>query len=285
MLPPTIEASGTAHCLSSLSRCIGEINEGWKDRWDMQPPGLCFRGVDDEAYDLNPSLLRPPFPSAFEDLAHIENGLWVDFRLRSKPLLGYQVQNAWQALLIMQQHGFPTRLLDWSGAIAIGVYFAVRNIEMKQDGAVWVLAGRYLMERRGTKGAWRTAVGDPRIESMALREGPNGLEEFVAQPPVPLNPDQLVPRMIAQRGIYTLHTFEKYALEKLATQDREAFGDQCFLHKIIIPAPAKASMRAELAVVAGVSEGSLFPDLEGFAREFVWEHKRKAIGEIGPTAR
>jgi len=88
--------------------------------------------------------------------------------------------------------------------------------------------------------------------------------------------------MIVQHEIYTLHTFKRYAIELLAETDRLKQGNKCFLHKIIIPAKAKAGMRSELSVVAGISEETLFPDLEGFARDFVAEQKRKAAGEIDP---
>jgi hypothetical protein len=60
-------------------------------------------------------------------------------------------------------------------------------------------------------------------------------------------------------------------------EDRDEHGDACFLHKIIIPKEAKESLRSELMVVAGISEETLFPDIEGFARDFVWEFKRKQL--------
>lgn len=248
----------------------------------MEDPGLCFRGADNHHFDLNPSLLRSPYPTEAKDLALLENNLWVEFRLRSKPLLGHHVKSAWEALFIMQQYGFPTRLLDWSLSLAVAAYFAVRDIDVEQDGAVWIMASRHLMQIRGVECAWRTVVGDPRLDPMGLREGSDGLEEFNAQSPLALSPDQLVHRMIAQRGIYTLHTFRRHAIELLAETDRLKQGVKCFLHKIIIPAKAKPGMRSELLVVAGLSEETLFPDLEGFARDFVAGQKRIAAGEIGP---
>ena len=119
---------------------------------------------------------------------------------------------------------------------------------------------------------------------MALRVGPDGLAEFCAQHPIALSPDLLVPRMIVQRGIYTLHTFEQYALEVLANDDRSKHGDACFLHKIVIPGNAKSGLRSALSIVAGVTEETLFPDIDGFARDFVMEQRRIASGEIGSAA-
>ena len=113
----------------------------------------------------------------------------------------------------MQQYGLPTRLLDWTRSLAIAAYFAVRDLSKDVDGAVWIMASRHLMEIRGVSDAWRTVIGDPSIEILGLRTGTENLDEFNDQHPVPISPDQLVPRMIVQREIYTLHTFKKYAIE------------------------------------------------------------------------
>lgn len=279
----TFPITATACCLNTLSDIAAQINNSWKKRWEMESPGLCFRGGDSDGYDLNPSLLREPYPEGLEDLAKLENSLWVEFRLRSQPLLGRQVSSGWEAMLIMQQFGLPTRLLDWSKSLAIAAYFSVRDINSDENGVVWLMASRYLMEQRGAIGVWRTAVGDPTIASMSLRDGDTGLlVEFNEQIPVTLDPDRFVQRMTAQRGIYTLHTFKRHALESLAETDRKKFGDACYLHKIVIPRSAKAGLRSELLVIAGVSEETLFPDIEGFARDFVWEQYRLRRGEIGP---
>jgi hypothetical protein len=94
----------------------------------------------------------------------------------------------------------------------------------------------------------------------------------------------LVARMVVQHGIYTLHTFQRNALELLVEKDRGEHGDRCYLHKIVIPASVKPGMRSELSVIAGISEETLFPDIEGFARDFVWEPRRKKAGEIGTSS-
>lgn len=264
-----------ACCFNSLSDAVASINQKWKERWEMQDPGFCFRGADNISYDLNPSLLRPPFPSSPESLASVENELWVEFRLRSTPLIGRHVSNAWEAILIMQQYGFPTRFLDWSRSLAVAAYFAVRSIDEDSDGAVWVMAARHLMEIRDRNNVWRTAIGDPELEEMSVRVGTDGLEEFLKQSPVAVSPDQVVPRMIVQRGIYTLHSFQKDSLVSLAKEDEKNHGAAKFLHKIVIPARAKDGFKSELSVVAGVSEETIFPDLEGFARDYVSSYKRR----------
>lgn len=276
-LPPTF----TAPCFGALWQLVAQINEGWQERWGEEQPGFCFRGMDDSNCDLNPGLLRPPFPEDPEELCRLENSLWGEFLLRSKPLLGRQVSGAWEALLIMQQFGFPTRFLDWSRSLAVAAYFAVRDLDNEQDGAVWIMASRYLMEARGLKGVWRAAVGHDCLEPLRPRENADGLPEFIAQLPIAVSPHQLVDRIVAQHGIYTLHTFERNALERLGLRDRAEHDGACFLHKVIVPGSAKAEFRSEILVLAGVSEETLFPDLEGFARAFVADHKERARRRSG----
>jgi len=274
--PPELSPTITACCFGALSGIVAEINEGWKERWDGEMPGFCFRGTDDARYDLNPGLLRPPYPEDPAELCGLENSIWADFRLRSKPLLGRQVSGDWEAFLIMQQFGFPTRFLDWSRSLAVAAYFAARDLDNEQDGAVWVMASRYLMEARGLKGVWRAMIGNSFLEPLRPRVNADGLAEFNAQLPIAVSPDMLVDRIVAQHGIYTLHTFDRHALERLGVTDRAEHDGACFLHKVIIPGPAKAGFRSEISVVAGVAEETLFPDLDGFARGFVADYKERS---------
>lgn len=274
-----------ACCFQVLSERLAAINQHWKQRWRMENPGLLFRGIARAHHALDPSLLRPPYPRDDADLAGVENSLWAEFQLRSMPLLGRSVRTAWEATFIMQQHGLPTRLLDWSRSLAVAAHFAVRDLEVEEDGAVWIMAARHLMELRGGLGVWRTMVGDPSIEGLAVREDAAGLAEFNAQTPVPLSPHQVDPRMIAQQGMYTLHSFARGALEQLAKQDRATHGPACFLQKITIPADCKVAFRLELPVIAGVKEDTLFPDLGGFARGFAQEWWEISQGQRGAQGR
>ena len=257
-----------------LTQAVRKINQGWKTRWNMEPPGLSFRGASSYAYKLNPSLLRHPYPQTdCHDLAFIEAQLWVEISLRSRALLGYQIDKALNAMSIMQHHGLPTRLLDWSTSLAVAAYFAVREVNNKDDGAIWVMASRHLMELRGKTG-WHTFMGAPGTNELNIRINPeqqlvdDGYEEFNKQTPLPIQPYQINQRIIAQKSMYTLHSFEKDSLETLARNDQIEHEGKCFLRKVRIPNERKAKFRSDLLVLTGTTEDYLFPDIDGFARSF-----------------
>ncbi len=48
----------------------------------------------------------------------------------------------------MQHHGVPTRLLDWTQSLAVGVFFATRDPRNGADGAVWVMWPAFLTHKR-----------------------------------------------------------------------------------------------------------------------------------------
>ena len=285
MTTPNIPPTAVACSFSELTDTLERINEFWKTRWNVENPGFCFRGADKASYDLNPSLLRWPYPEDVKSLAHRENSIYLEFRLRSKPLIGHHVTSTWEAMLTMQQYGFPTRLLDWSKSLAVAAHFSVRDIDCDVEGAIWVMASRRLMELRGYSDCWRSVIGDPSIESLAMKDKPEEIEDPKAQIPAPIAPDQFSPRMIVQQGIYTVHSYQRFVLERLAAADRQDFGDATFLHKIVIPDCSKEGLRSELSLFAGISEETLFPDLDGFARALVAESKRnRRLDELKPQA-
>jgi len=265
-----------------LARVYGCINDQWKRRWGGEMPGDCFRGVDKETYCLNPSLLRYPHFQGMLRMGLRENNLWQEFRRRTIPFLGRSITPSWECMCVMQQHGLPTRLLDWSRSLAVGAYFAVRDIHDHQDGAVWIMAAKHLLELRGLNGCWRLSSDYPLLAALAMRDNDEGLDKFNAETPVVLDPDRLAPRLVAQKGLYSVHSFRSFSLEELATADRKEHGDACFLHKIVVPGQAKNDLRSDLFALTGTSEETLFPDMDGFARDYNSESWLRATGQLGP---
>jgi hypothetical protein len=157
----------------------------------------------------------------------------------------------------MQHHGMPTRLLDWTTSFAVALYFALK--QASKACAVWVLDPLRLNEQ--ISGNW--AVFEPEDFVPGTYE-----ENFVHRPeagrhfPSPvvaiLTPRH-ASRMLAQRGVFTLHKDLETPLEELCPSALRKF--------ILLEDGFDNAL--QFLTLAGVNEYSIFPDLDGLARHLV----------------
>lgn len=122
-----------------ISKPVGSLPEFLKEieKISKDNPTLWFRGIASTTHKLEPSIYRPPFEAAFEE------DLYHKFKSRAIPFLKQKPNNKyWEWLFLMQHHGVPTRLLDWSGGAIIALAFAIIFREDKyhtHDAAIWCL--------------------------------------------------------------------------------------------------------------------------------------------------
>lgn len=272
----------TAESIVMLFREAYDIGKHWEARWSPTSMRFWFRGIDDADYALDPGLLRHPYLG--QDLENVEYGISSDFRIRGRPFLKARPESDWEELFLMQHYGFPTRLLDWSESLATAAYFAARDINSSVDGAVWVLSPQWLTHKANGEYATHLPSNHPWLEPYRLRTSRSDLSAFNNSVPLPILPDHIDQRLIAQRGRFTIHTFQVGALKALAEEDRTLSGEACFLHRIRIPAAAKPTIRQQAHIFGGVCEDTMFPDLEGLSRSMRWEELERA-SERNLTAR
>jgi hypothetical protein len=185
-------------------------------------------------------------------LDNVERNLYSEFMTRAGDLLPMN-PNAWDVLFAMQHHGLPTRLLDWTETLGVAVYFAVWP-ESDGESAVWILNPFLLNE---------AVLGHAGLGQPYKLLPANYLEYFIersAQFPgaaLAMSPLRHHPRMLRQRAGFTLHSNMGKPLD-------EHFPD--VVTKVVIPSEARPGALAFLRS-AGISEFSLFPDLDGLARE------------------
>lgn len=105
-----------------------------------------FRGHRKKGHKLLPSAHREPFVSAREN---IEFWAGQRFRLRALPHINevpeWKDHVSW--LFLAQHHGVPTKLLDWTENVLVGLYFAVTGGEEKEDGELWCMNHQELNSR------------------------------------------------------------------------------------------------------------------------------------------
>ncbi len=157
--------------LSNFIDIITHLRESWGISEHSE---LWFRGEDrQDTTPLRPRLYRPrkgqpskPIPK----LLKIENILYEDFQWCAVQLCNEKTPADdwdWDAYFLMQHHGSPTRLLDWSDGALMALHFAVRDKPRcdAQDALVYVLDPDRLQEQiealsaiKIVKNKWKTYV-------------------------------------------------------------------------------------------------------------------------------
>lgn len=231
-----------------LSKCK-EILKEWSDQSDGVP-ALWFRGQKDSSWDLIPGEFRFPFVNPDE--------IRSEFMLRAKALLKKDPTSDWEWYFLMQHFGLPTRLLDWTEGSLIGLHFALSNDTGEKDAVVWVLDPWELNQ-------WSVNESDLVITGSEFKNNPiskNYLGPVYSVLKLPDKPIAIVPpfnsqRITVQRGKFTIHGSNTTGLDKQF---------QTKLVKIVIPKDNAIEIRRELRCV-GISEFTLFPDLDGLCRD------------------
>lgn len=234
----------SARSLEEYVRISGLFVEEWStpSTGEITP---WFRGQKDASWHLIPGQYRYSIINADE--------IRSEFILKASSLLVSLPASGWEWYFIMQHYGLPTRLLDWTTGSLIALHFALCQETGSQDAAVWALDPWSLNK-------WST--GKPDLLLASDKQSAKYLPPMYSDTCVPARPVAIVPpyntsRITVQRGAFTVHGSSK---DPLNVQ----FSAR--LARLVIPSDSAHRIRRDLRS-AGISEFTLFPELDGLSRD------------------
>jgi len=174
-------------------------------------------------------------------------------------------------LFLMQHHGTPTRLLDWTESPLIALFFTVCADDSK-DGEFWAMYPDALNTVSNING-----ISLPRSSEVGFLarehvfDNPlhyaQMIKKKVPEYPIALKPPMKFNRMVSQLSTFTIHPVP----QKGFTISDMLF-DERFLVRYIVPSEFKKTIQQNLAAL-GITRRTLFPDLDGLSKSIIDAHK------------
>lgn len=265
---------------------VRRIRNDWRVQEDKE---LWFRGEKCDYGDtrLRPILYRPPQNRSLKpisDLLKIEDCLFEAFQRYNAQLADTPIEDDFEGYLLMQHHGGPTRLLDFSDGALMALHFALRGKE--EDGSVslvYVLEPSRLIDTLAAlpdaalrEQTWAEHVKahpkDDEYDSadLYLPSSDGGDRDFeLPRIPMVLQFEHFSRRVAAQRSQFVVFGSDP------SWRSDEAKKSDSSICSMTIDAHYAKEIRLELRE-CGVTESVIFPDLDGLGRELsqLWEDRK-----------
>jgi len=198
---------------------------------------VIYRGMKSVDFPLLPKIGRIIPPPAIRSREANEQEILRLFKERALRFIDFTPTSDWDWLALGQQHGLPTRLLDWTNNPLVACYFAVEE-PSEDDSVIYAYQNRSYIDVEEHPDPFR------------YRE----VGKFI--------PRHISPRITNQGGLFTIHP-KPY--EKFKSNDME---------KLVIPNRIRSTLKRTLNKY-GVDRFSLFPSLDGLASHIEWLQSKR----------
>ena len=225
---------------------------------------LWFRGVSKSTYNLIPSVYRKEVwdydPEEAKNLVDRFIHKAKGFMTTANRL------DRWEWYYMMQHYGLPTRLLDWTEGHLVALFFSVVNLPSVSTPCVWILNPFSLNNfSSGHDYIYFSDETTMEEEDKILHAYLNDTNAKLPQYPLAIEPAYTNERVTAQKACFTIHGKVKNGFASVHKQypDFE-------LVQLRIRTKNAEKIKSQLTL-AGITEATLFPDLEGVVRDLRYE--------------
>ena len=249
---------------------------------------FCYRGQSNASWNLVPTIFRRlnglrKDAYNLESWYELERNTYRNFADKARqfrpPGSSIQWNSDWERLCLAQHYGVPTRLLDWTSNLQVGLFFSVETLS-PSDSALWCLdmsglplVAYEIVGRREPGKGYRLRTL-PRADVSFFLEWSKSIVPGSTAAPIQANfftiiqPAAFDKRIINQAGLFSVHVTFRHQTGDLVTDhtsyllDVEKSIGKDILHKLIIPEKDKKVIRQDL-LRTNVDHTFIFPDLSG----------------------
>lgn len=260
--------------LSDFVARILRIRDAW-DSDDQLDAELWFRGIKRASHKL--------LPGAYWRSNCDENSLFLSFKAAAPSYVSNRPSNDWEWYFLAQHYGLPTRLLDWTESPLTALYFALTEVDggavspvSEDPPAVWMMDPSHLNKITHNLQEGYLFIPDDRklLHWLPMHCG-RGRPVEVFEPgsdfrdnsrPVAIYPTRYNPRLVAQRGVFTIHGIDERPVDEVFQSTLEA--ENAKIAKIVIDPDCCAVLLRDLAAI-GINRTGLFPEPASVAADLI----------------